>query len=231
LHIVSATQRSTLNRFSRLTSDGIVKGLLGEVAGLVGSVENLVVEDGEVQGEAETDGVGGGELGLGNLGGSLVGLEGLVGGVLAAVADGELGQVAVVVALPVVVFIRIGPTKGSCCARLHLVVEDLGLARLSGRNQVLVENLKNVLADLGELVLNLLAVLLDVDDVSRVTLGLLLLLDGGDDPPRGTAGTDDVLVGDGEKVALLDSEVAILASDDLHVVDHLWWRQRLAGSR
>jgi hypothetical protein len=111
LYVVSATRWDTLGWFPRLTSDSIVKGLLGEVASLVGSVENLVVEDGEVQGEAETDGVGGGKLGLGNLGGGLVGLEGLVGGVLAAVADGELGQVAVVVALPVVVFVKIGPKK------------------------------------------------------------------------------------------------------------------------
>lgn len=39
-------------------------------------------------------------------------------------------------------------------------------------------------------------------------LGLLLLLDGGDDTPRGTAGTDDVLVRDRQQVALVDSELA-----------------------
>jgi hypothetical protein len=38
------------------------------VAGTVGGVEDLVVEDGEVEGEAETDGVSGSELGLGNVG-------------------------------------------------------------------------------------------------------------------------------------------------------------------
>ena len=83
-----------------LTGNGIIKRLLGKVASLVGSVEDLVVEDGEVEGKTQADGVGGGELGLGNLGGSLVGLEGLVGRVLAAVANGELGEVAVVVTLP-----------------------------------------------------------------------------------------------------------------------------------
>jgi hypothetical protein len=40
------------------------------------------------------------------------------------------------------------------------------------------------------------------------TLGLLLLLDGGDDAPGGTAGTNNVLVGNGEEVALIDSEFA-----------------------
>ena len=33
--------------------DGIVEGLLGDVAGAVGAVEDLVVEDGEVEGKAE----------------------------------------------------------------------------------------------------------------------------------------------------------------------------------
>jgi hypothetical protein len=46
--------------------------------------------------------VGRGELSGGDLGGRLVSLEGLVGGGLALVAHGELGEVAVVVTLPVV---------------------------------------------------------------------------------------------------------------------------------
>jgi hypothetical protein len=71
------------------------------VASLVGLVADLVVEDGEVQGEAETDGVGRRKLGLSNLGGSLVSLEGLVGRVLTAVTESELGEVTVVVTLPV----------------------------------------------------------------------------------------------------------------------------------
>ena len=71
------------------------------MAGLVGSIENLVVEDGEVQGKTQADGVSGRQLGLGNLGRSLVGLQGLVGRVLALVAGGELGEVSVVVTLPV----------------------------------------------------------------------------------------------------------------------------------
>ena len=53
-------------------SDGIVESLLGELAGLVGRSHDLVVEDGEVQGETKTDGVSGREL-VGNVGGSLVG--------------------------------------------------------------------------------------------------------------------------------------------------------------
>lgn len=51
--------------------DGIVEGLLGQVARAVGRVQDLVVEDREVKGETQADGVGGGELGLGNVGGVL----------------------------------------------------------------------------------------------------------------------------------------------------------------
>lgn len=81
--------------------NSVIEGLLGEVASLVRSVENLVVEDGEVEGKAETDGVSGRKLGLGNVGSVLVGVERLVGGVLALVANGELGEVTVVVTLPI----------------------------------------------------------------------------------------------------------------------------------
>ena len=102
------------------------------------------------------------------------------------------------------------------------MVEDLRLATLGGGDQVLVQNLKNVLADLGELSLDLVTVLLDQDNLGRVALGLLLLLDGGDDSPRGTAGTDDVLVRNGEKVALFDGKIAVLGGNILHVLDHLW---------
>ena len=81
--------------------DFLVESLLGEMASLIGGVEDLVVEDGEVQGETQTDGVSGRQLVLGNIGGSLVSLEGLVGRVLALVASSKLGEVTVVVTLPV----------------------------------------------------------------------------------------------------------------------------------
>lgn len=203
------------------TGNGIIESLLGKVASLVGGVQDLVVEDGKVQGETEADRVSRGELGLGNLGGSLVSLEGLVGRVLAAIANGELGKVAVVVTLPTKV-VSISSQHRNRRESLHLVVEDLGLARLGRRDEVGIEDIENVVADLGKLGLDLLAVLLDKADLGRVALGLLLLLDGGDNSPRGTAGTDDVLVGNGQEVALLDGEVTVLGGDDLHVLNHLW---------
>jgi hypothetical protein len=88
----------------------------------------------------------------------------------------------------------------------HLVVEDLGLARLGLGDKGLVEDVEDILADLLELGLDLLTVVADGTDVLLRALGLLLLLDRGDDAPRRAPGTDDVLVGDGQKVALVNGE-------------------------
>lgn len=59
---------------------------------------------------------------------------------------------------------------------VHLVVENFRLAALSGLNQVLIKNLKDVLADLRKLGLNLLTVFLDQADLTLVALGFLFLL-------------------------------------------------------
>ena len=65
----------------------------------------------------------------------------------------------------------------------HLVVEHLALSRSSGGDQVLVQHIQDVFADLSQLSLNLLTVLLDHRHLRLVALGLLLLLDGGNDSP------------------------------------------------
>lgn len=168
--------------------NGFIEGLLGEGAGAVGRVEDLVVEDGEVEREAQPDGMGRRQLLHGYVLSGLVGCEGGVGGVLALGGGLELGEVAVVVAL-------------------HLEVEDLGLGGAGGRDEVGVEEGEDAVADLGELGLDLAAVGPDGSGVGLVAPAFLLLLDGGDDPPGGPAGADDVLVGDGQQVALLDGEL------------------------
>lgn len=104
---------------------------------------------------------------------------------------------------------------------IHLVVEDLGLAGGGVGDEALVQDIENILANLLELELDLAAVLLDGGDVLVRALGFLLLLDGGDDAPRGTAGADNVLVGDAEEVALVDAELTAQLSDLLHVGNHL----------
>ena len=94
------------------------------------------------------------------------------------------------------------------------MVEDLALARLGLGDQGVVKDVEDILADLLELGLDLLAVVADDGNVLVGTLLLLLLLDRGDDAPRGTSGADDVLVGDGKEVTLVDGEF----TTDLFVV-------------
>ena len=88
------------------------------------------------------------------------------------------------------------------------MVEDLALASLGLGNEALVENVEDILADLLKLKLDLLTVLADDANVLLGALGLLLLLDAGDDAPGSTSGSDDVLVGDGKEVALVNCELA-----------------------
>ena len=62
------------------------------------------------------------------------------------------------------------------------------------------------MADILELSLDLLAIILDGGNMLLGTFGLLLLFDRGDYAPGGTAGTNNILVGDGQEIALIDSQ-------------------------
>lgn len=108
------------------------------MASTVGRVQNLVVENGEVESQTQADGVSRGQLGLGDIGSALGKIETasvtrkccdrrgqsylvrLVrgsGGNLALLARGELGEVAVVVTLPVKHTLVRDGTKGDARAR------------------------------------------------------------------------------------------------------------------
>ena len=58
-----------------LTGDGVVKGLLGQMTSLVGRVEDLVVEDGEVESQTKTDGMSGREISGSHFSRGFVGLQ------------------------------------------------------------------------------------------------------------------------------------------------------------
>jgi hypothetical protein len=75
------------------------------------------------------------------------------------------------------------------------VVEDLGFSALCLWNKGLVEDIEDILTDGLKLGLDLLAVLADGWDVLLCILGFFLLLNGRNDAPRCTSGTDNVLVG------------------------------------
>jgi len=57
------------------TSDSVVESLFGKMASLIGRIEDLIVEDGKVEGKTETNGMGGGKVGSCNLGGSFVSFQ------------------------------------------------------------------------------------------------------------------------------------------------------------
>lgn len=185
------------------------------MACLVRRVENLIVENGEVKGKTQADGVGGSKVSLSDFSGILVGGQRVVGRSLALLTEGELGEITVVVTLPVsewlvsfffrflMLYVEgVGDQKDTY-EILHLVIEDLGLSSLGGGNEMVIENLEDIFADIGQLSLDLLTVLLDEGDLSLVSFRLFLLLNGSNDSPGGTSGTDDVLVGNRQQVALL----------------------------
>lgn len=86
------------------------------------------------------------------------------------------------------------------------MIEHLGFSRLRLWDQGFVKDIKDVTTNLLQLRLDLLTVFADLSDMFVGALGLLLLLDTRDNSPRCTSGTDDVLVGNGQKIALVDGK-------------------------
>lgn len=101
------------------------------------------------------------------------------------------------------------------------MVKDFGLSSSSVGDQVLVENLKHILANLLKLILNLGSIGLDGGQVPLGAAGSLLLLDGRDDAPASSATPDNILVGDTEQVTLIEAKLATQLGHLLHVLDHL----------
>lgn len=62
-------------RHEVLTSDSIVKRLLGKMASLVGRIQNLIVEDREIQCKTKADWMSRSEIRSSDLSGSFVGLQ------------------------------------------------------------------------------------------------------------------------------------------------------------
>ena len=112
--------------------EGILEGLVSKCNSFLGVLLGLVVEDGEVEGEAELDGIAGGQ---GDVHGVLVGLEGSVLGGFEVSALGILSLVTVVIAN-------------------HLDEEALGLSFAGFGEDVLVDDINDTLAVLHELLLN-----------------------------------------------------------------------------
>ena len=182
-------------------SNGIVEGLLGQLAGFAGVVLDLIVENGVVEGKTEPDGMGGLEILLSLLSGALVGIMSVVTSLVVLSSGGVFRNVSEVVSL-------------------HFVVEDLILGVGGLDEQLAVNEVEDLIAVFVELALNLGLVASEEAEVLGSLL-LLLLLNGGKGSPGSSAGADGVLVGDGEQVSLLDGQVSVGSHDLVHGVKHV----------
>lgn len=88
------------------------------------------------------------------------------------------------------------------------MVEHLALTSLGLGDEGFVEDVEDILAHILQLGLDLLAVVTDDANMLIRALGLLFLLDAGDDAPGSTARANHVLVGNREEVALIDRKLA-----------------------
>ena len=165
----------------------------------------FVVEDGEVEGEAEFDRVAGRQI---DSVGLLVRRLGLLFDFLELGVLGDLCDIAVVVA-----------------DLLH--EEDLGLVAAFRVEDAVVDDLDDLLAVLYQLLLDLRLVAQE----RRVELGVLgVLLEGADGAACGALGADQSLEGDLEEVALVGVDrAAFLLEHCLHEVEHVLEELRLLG--
>lgn len=110
------------------------------------------------------------------------------------------------------------------------MIKDLALAHSRRGNQMRIEHEENVVANICELCFNFLAVAPNLDHLAVVALGLFLLLDRRNYTPRGAAGTNDILVGNREEIALFDGKLLVTSGNFLHVIDHLCKRREHLAS-
>ena len=177
--------------------EGGLESSVGELAGLRVVLKHLVVEDAEVEGEAELDGVACGKI---DAVGLLVGGLGLGLDRLELVVFGVLGDVAVVVTD-------------------HLHKEGLGLVRASLSEHFRVDHVNDFLAVSGELALNAALVL----QKCAIELGVFRVsLDSRDGAAGSSLGGDKVLESDGKEVTLVGVDFAsLLDEDSLKEIDHV----------
>merc|ERR1712125_293765 len=161
--------------------DGILESGARHFASLVWILEHLVLEDGIVECETETNWVSHCQVLLGNLVSLLVSQPRVFGRLGLGVAVTELSDVPVIVGL-------------------HLLVEDLRLASRRLTDEAVVQETKNGVADFLEFCFDFAAILFRVLGLLVVALRLFLLFDARDNAPRSTAAADRVLVGHGEQV-------------------------------
>jgi hypothetical protein len=173
--------------------DGLIEGRLGELAGGLLVLEDFVEAHRVVEGETETDGVSGIEDLEGDLLSLLVELGGLL---LVLLISDELCEITVIVTS-------------------HLKIKHSGLVLLNVvLDKGILEKVENIQADIAELRLNLAAI--SDDEIIE-----LALIDAGvQSSPGGAARTDNILVSNGEKIALLNGKLGIALASEHNELAH-----------
>ena len=186
--------------------EGLLEGVISELASFGVVLQDFVVEDGEVESQAELDGVAGRQIDVVSL---LVGCLGLLLDLFKLGVLGVLSDIAVVITD-------------------HFHEEGLGLvSAIRSLEHARVDHVNDLLA----VSLKLLLDLRFVSEKCSVELGVLrVLLDGGDGAAGGTLAADEVLEGDGEQVAFVGVDGAGLGDEDLlEEVDHVFEALGLLG--
>ena len=148
-------------------SDGVIEGLLGQLAGLGRVVPHLVEENGVVQRQAQSAGVRGLQIFLSLISGGFVGLLGSVSVFVSFSSGGVFGDVTVIISL-------------------HLVVEDNSFGSWGLGEELVVDEIQDLVAEFVELAFNFSLVGPEEPDILGPLL-FLLLLNGGKCAPGGSS--------------------------------------------
>ena len=178
--------------------ESLLESAISELASLGVILQDFVVEDGEVQGEAELDWVAWGKIDSVSL------LVGYLGGLLDLLKLGVLGVLSDV----------------TIVVTDHLDEESLGLIGALTAEDAGVDHVNDLLAVSHELGLDLGL----VGEKGGIELGVLgVLLDSGNSAASSAFAGDEVLESDGEEVTLIGVDTASLGCEDfVEEINHVF---------
>lgn len=190
--------------------DSLLEGLVCKFDSLCLLADDLIKENGVVEGKTEVGWVGLGQFSGGDGHSALVGSLSLGSTFLPLLFWLEFDRVPVVVSL-------------------ELLVEDLGGGVLSILEELAVGKLDEVGAEAVELVDELLLEVVEFLDTLGVALDAVVIEEGVDGAEGGTAGAGEGLVSDRKKVALITVETVLVVDDLVHLSEDILVALSLVG--
>jgi hypothetical protein len=128
------------------------------------------------------------------------------GSLFPLITRGKLSKITMIITLPAISSLSVNRLEGRHLD-LHLVIKHFRLAGFGFGNQRLIQNVKNISADLFQLCLDFLTILADFANMLIGAFGLLFLLDTRNNSPRGTASANDILVCHRQQVTFVDGKL------------------------